>query len=460
MLKIQFMGAAETVTGSCYLVTTDDHKFIVDCGMFQGPDVEARNAEPWPFNASEVDFVLLTHAHIDHSGLLPKLTRHGFRGEIYATNRTVAITSLLLLDSAKIQEINVREGKYIEGLSVQASQYYDSRDAEQTITMLRSVNFHEDVIPRPGIRAEYIPAGHVLGAASIIVEVDGKRLVFSGDVGRSDNILINSFDLDDKRDVDMVLMEALYGGEVHPSRESSVYELMTIIKDTTSRGGNVLIPAFAVERTQELLLDLKHAKSAGVLAPDLPVYLDSPLATRVTELYIAAMGELKVDVPADQPDHNPFYFPGLKVLRSSKQSQKLKKQRGSVIIAGSGMVNGGRILSHVVSHISDPLTHLVLVGYQAEDTYGRLLSEGAKELTVDGINVQVKGKVSHLHGFSAHGDEPDLVRWFKRYQSPRLKKVFLVHAEANRSEAFKETLRREGYSGDIIIPDWKEVDVV
>jgi metallo-beta-lactamase family protein len=455
-MKIKFLGAAGTVTGSCYLVTTAEYKFIVDCGMFQGPEVEERNSLPFPFNASEVDFVLLTHAHIDHSGLLPKLTRHGFRGEIYATNRTVAISNLLLLDSAKIQEINAREGKYNQGLTGgQSTQYYDSRDAEYANSRFRVVKFHEEFNPRPGLTMEYTPAGHILGAASIVVSADGKKMVFSGDIGRADNPVINSYDPDDKHEVDAVLMESLYGGIIHPSRESSVYEMINIIQDTTRAGGNVLIPAFAVERTQELLLDLKHAKESGALPADLPVFVDSPLASKVTEIYIDALGELKVDAPETaQGRFNPFDFPGLRVVRSSKQSQKLKTQKGAVIVAGSGMVNGGRILSHVVKHMPNPKNHLVIVGYQAEETYGRALVEGAKELLIEGVNIPIKGKVTYLQGFSAHADQNDLLGWLERFRTPRMKKIFLVHAEHSRSEAFQTQLKSMHVDSEIIIPEW------
>lgn len=457
MFNIKFLGAASTVTGSCYLVSTDEHKFIVDCGMFQGPDVEQRNAAPWPVDVSEVEFVLLTHAHIDHSGLLPKLTKHGFRGEIYATNRTIAISNLLLLDSAKIQEINAREGKFNDASGTQHAQYFDSRDAEYANSRFRPVKFFEEFSPVPGISIEYIPAGHILGAASIEVTVGGKKLMFSGDIGRADNPIINSFDKDDKREVDLVLMESLYGGIIHPSRESSVYELISIIQETTKAGGNVLIPAFAVERTQELLIDLKRAKESGALSADLPIYVDSPLANRVTEIYIDALGELKLDVPADiQGRFNPFNFPGLHITRSSKQSQKLKKTKGAVIVAGSGMVNGGRILSHVVTHMPDAKTHLVLVGFQAEETYGRALSEGAKEIVVEGIPVPIRGKVTYLQGFSAHADEVDLLSWLDRYRSARLKKIILVHAEPERSQAFAAKLKELHVDAEITIPEWQQ----
>lgn len=430
---------------------------MIDCGMFQGPEVEDRNSIPWDFNPSEVEFLLLTHAHIDHTGLVPKLTRYGFTGEIFATSRTVAITSLLLLDSAKIQEKNAAEGKFSQDLKTQATSYYDSKDAEYAISRLRKVKYLEEFYPTPDIKVEYIPAGHILGAASIIVSAEGKSVVFSGDIGRKDNPIINSYDPDDKREVDAIVMESLYGGIHHPTRESSVYELISIIKDTTSRGGNVLIPAFAVERTQEMLLDIRYAKESGALSATLPVYLDSPLANKVTQIYLDSVLELKVDAGFTEEGRpkNPFEFQNLHSVRSSKQSQKLRKQNGAVIIAGSGMVNGGRILGHVVQHMPKPETHLALVGFQAEGTYGRLLADGAKELNVEGKVVKIKGKVTYLHGFSAHADQDDLLAWLARYNSPKLKQIMLVHAEPERSEVFKETIEKS-YEAKILMPEWKE----
>lgn len=460
MLSIQFLGAAGTVTGSCYLVTDGTTKFLIDCGMFQGPDIESRNAEPWPFNAAEIDFVLLTHAHIDHSGLLPKLTRHGFRGQIYATPRTVAITNLLLLDSAKIQEINEAEGKILDGVATHVAKYYDTKDAEKTISMFRSADFNEPFIPVKGVKIEFIRAGHILGAASIIIEMDGKRFVFSGDIGRAKETTIQTFDPADKREVDFVVMESLYGGKEHPTRESSVYEMMEEVKETTRKGGNVMIAAFAVQRSQDLLLDFKNAKLAGALARDLPVYIDSPLAAKVTDIYVDAFSDLILDnarLFSNFDPQSPYDFPGMIPVRTSKFSRKLKSIKGAVIVAGSGMVNGGRILGHVVNHMTKPKNELILTGFQAEETYGRLLSEGAKELMIDGKPVTIAGKVKHLEGFSAHGDQSDLMLWLQRYNSPRLKNIMLVHTEADRAAAFSASVKTAGFKANIAVPQWREV---
>lgn len=459
MFKIQFLGAAETVTGSCYLVTTDNAKFIVDCGMFQGTDIEARNAEPWPFRPSEVDFVILTHAHIDHSGLLPKLTKHGFTGEIYATRRSVEIAELLLMDSAKIQEKNAQAGKYFDEVRTQVQQYYNSRDAEYAISRFHPMRMNDKFTPKPGVEVEFMRAGHILGAVSALITVGDKRIVFSGDIGRKKSFLVDSYDPNDKREVDYVVMESCYGGVIHPSRESNVQEMMNTINEVTKRGGNVLIPAFSVQRTQELLIDLKVAKSAGALSKDLPIYVDSPLASKVTAIYEAAFDDLNLPERNTNPAEwgDIFDFPGLRIMRGGKQGAKMGEVKGSVIIAGSGMVNGGKILSHVIKYMPRKENHLMLVGFQAEDTYGRLLSEGVRELTIEGAPVTIRGTVSHLKGFSAHGDEDDLLGWVNRYKGPSLKKVFLVHAETSRAEAFKHRLAVEGYGeGNVQIPDWKE----
>ena len=337
--------------------------------------------------------------------------------------------------------------------------YYSTADAQYANSKFKSVRFDDRFKPEAGINVEYIRAGHVLGAASVIVEMDGKRFAFSGDIGRAKESSIKSYDPDDKREVDYAIMESLYGGEQHPSRESSVHQLMEIVKETTSRGGNVLIPAFSVQRTQDILLDFKYAKSAGTIKRNLPVYLDSPLATKVTDIYINSQANMMLDESIEFDGYdikNPFDFPGLKVIRNSKTSKRLKTERGSVFVAGSGMVNGGRILNHVVSMMGKPENHLVMVGFQAEETYGRLLSEGVKELVIDDIPLTIKGKVTQLFGFSAHGDESDLLSWISRYRSERLKKIFLVHAESDRSQALEKTLKANGYNQEILIPHWKQ----
>lgn len=445
-LSIQFLGAAETVTGSCYLVTTDQTKFLVDCGMFQGPDVESRNLDEFDFNPQEIDFVLLTHTHIDHSGLLPKLTKGGFRGQIYATMHTAQLVPILLLDSAKIQESNYREGipwkhSGIMGIA------YSTLDAETTIGLLRSVNMGEEFEPYPGMKVRYIHAGHVLGAASIEIEVDGKKIVFSGDIGRTHHELIGGFDTEHRWEPDYVIMESLYGGQIHPSRPESVKLLIDEIKYTIGSGGSVFIPSFAVQRTQEIIHDLKFAKQSGALAEDIPVWLDSPMAQKVTEIYREAL---------DHGEDSLFNFPELRYIKAFRQSQKVSKKPGQIVIAGSGMADGGRIMEHLITNLPDPKDTVCFVGYQAEATTGRALTEGAKEVVIYDKAVRVKANIKHFQGFSAHGDTNDYLSWIKRYLSPNLKNIFLVHAEPERAEALRQRFEQEQIDHPHIAK-WKEV---
>jgi len=444
-IAITFLGAAHTVTGSCYLVEGDGLKFLVDCGMFQGPDVEARNLTEFDFDASSIDFVLLTHTHIDHAGLLPKLFRHGFRGEIFATYHTIQLAHILLLDSAKIQENNYREGipwKHAQVVDIA----YDTGDAENAIAAFRSVKFDEVFSPRAGLNVTYRKAAHVLGAASIELELEGKKIVFSGDIGRHNHELIGEFDLAYKAEVDYVVMESLYGGIYHPERREAVNEMVKLIRDTLNKGGSVFIPAFAVQRTQELLHDLKIAKQAGALTSEIPIWLDSPMAQAVTRIYQAAL---------DHGEESIFEAEGLRYVRSYKESEKMSKTPGQIIIAGSGMADGGRILSHLARNLKNKRNSVIFVGYQAEGTIGRALVEGAKQIKIDGVPVDVKAAIHQVSGFSAHGDTNDYLKWVRRYLSPKLKHIYLVHAEVERAEALSAKFSKEGIDHPYI-PDWKE----
>lgn len=445
-VSIQFLGAAGTVTGSSYLVRSDNATFLVDCGMFQGPDVEDRNFEPFEFDPTELDFVLLTHAHLDHIGLMPKLTRAGYRGPIYATYHTVQIGEIIVLDSAKIQENN-----YAKGIPATSSGrielLYDNMNSQQVIDQFEIVNWDEEFNPVDGVEVKFMKAAHILGAACIEVEIEGKKIAFSGDIGRKNHDLIDDFDPDYRAEVDYVVMESLYGGQHHPPRPESVGQLMDIVRRTVERGGSVYIPCFAVQRTQEIVNDFKRAKESGALPEDLQVWLDSPMAQRVTEIYTAALDHAKDSL---------FNFDGMRYVKYYRQSMKLSNRRGVVVIAGSGMANGGRILSHLANNLHNKKNSVIFVGFQAENTIGRELSEGAKTITIDETDFKVKAEIHHLHGFSAHADDSDLMRWLNRYTSPRLKRTFLVHAEPERSETFQDEMNFKEIDHPYI-PAWKEV---
>jgi metallo-beta-lactamase family protein len=439
MVSLEFHGAAGTVTGSNYIVRSSRGVFAVDCGMFQGPDVEALNLKDFDYNASEVDFTMLTHAHIDHSGMLPKLVKHGFSGDIYATNHTIQIATLLLLDSAKIQENNYKRGLPYGKYSQMVALVYNTNDALETIDRLRAVEFDSEFEPKEGIKVRYIRAGHILGAASIEVEiddVDGKKtILFSGDIGRENSTLIESYDHKFKSSPDYVLIESLYGGQFHPNRNDSVQDLLDILNSTIEKGGNVYIPCFAVERTQEILRDFKIAKMEKRMKEDTAVFLDSPLAQRVSAIYSTAL---------ESTDEAFFNFSNLKYVKKHKESLNLARKNKQVVIAGSGMADGGRIVEHLVTGLENPKNSVIFVGYQAEGTMGRQLVEGAKELQIGKNHVRVKAQIHYLHGFSAHGDTSDYLNWFSRHNSENLKKVFLIHAEPDRAEAMKQILSEKG----------------
>jgi len=444
-MKLTFYGAASTVTGSCYLVETQNTRFLVDCGMFQGPGVEQLNLEEFSFDPSSIDFVLLTHAHIDHSGLLPKLTANGFTGNIYATYNTIKIASELLLDSAKIQEENFTRGLPYGKYTPKKGIAYTTQDTENTISKFKLVYFDETFIPSSEVEVTYRRAGHILGAASIEITIQDnrkeKRIVFSGDIGRLKPHLDESFDLQHTWNPNYILMESLYGGVVHPDRDESAAQLVEIINDTINRGGNVYIPSFAVQRTQEVLNDLKVAKENGTLDPNIEVWLDSPLAQKITKIYISA---LQTDI------NSLFDFEGLRYVRNYSESIRIRRKRGIVVIAGSGMADGGRIVEHLFSGLSNRKNTVAFVGFQAEGTLGRDLTTGAKRVEIDRKKIQVRCKIEHLKGFSAHGDHNDYLEWIQRYKSSDLRKVFLIHAEVEKSKALRYDLNQDGI--DSVIP--------
>jgi metallo-beta-lactamase family protein len=445
MIKIQFLGAAGTVTGSHYVVTTSKAKFAVDSGMFQGMDVEEKNLETYPYDVSTLDFVLLTHAHIDHSGMIPKLIKHGYSGPIYATRNTIQITTELLLDSAKIQEINFEKGEPYGKFTAIKALVYDVSDANKAITHFKPVDFDIPFQPTTDISIKYVIAGHILGAASIEVTINdegkSKKIVFSGDIGRIKSPIIKTFDTSYSSHADVILMESLYGGQIHPDREETAREFISAIQRTIKSGGSVFIPSFAVERTQELLNDIKFAKEMGFLDNRIKVYLDSPLAQRITRIY-----ENSLDTGAD----SKFNFHELKYVRKYKESLSIRHKKGIIVIAGSGMADGGRIVTHLSKVISEKRNAVIFVGFQAEGTPGREITEGAKTVMLDGDIVDVKAQIYHFKGFSAHGDTNDYLTWLNRYGDHN-KKIFLIHAQEERSVDMKAILMSRGYS-DIQIP--------
>jgi len=442
-ISVRFLGAAQNVTGSSYLLEHQDRRVLVDCGLYQERKYRERNWAPFAVDPGSIDAVLLTHAHLDHCGLLPKLVREGFSGPIYCTPATAAITRIVLLDSARIQaedaeykrrrhEKEGRSGPYPE------EPLYTEEDAERTLPLLRSVSYNAPVPVTGGITASFFEAGHILGSAMIRLEFEGgsggrssgerRSIVFSGDIGQWDKPIIE--DPTVFTESDYVVMESTYGDRTHED-PGEVEDLVAEAVNTTHRaGGNLLIPSFALERTQEVLYHLNRLLQADRI-PHLVVFVDSPMAISVTEVF-KDHPELFDDAMQEQVQagHSPFSFSGLQMTRSVEQSKAINQIRGtSIIIAGSGMCTGGRIKHHLVHNIYRKQSTILFVGYQAEGTLGRQILSGAREVRILGQSWRRNARIRRISGFSAHADQPALLRWLGGLQRPP-RKLFLTHGEA------------------------------
>jgi len=449
-LSLKFLGAAQNVTGSSHLLEVDGLRLMVDCGFYQERQYKARNWEPFPQAPSSVDAVLLTHAHLDHCGLLPKFVREGFRGPIYCTEATADITRIVLKDSARIQEEDVaykrkrhaREGRTGPHPLVPL---YTQEDAEACFGAFHPVRFDQPVSVGKGVEAIFRVAGHILGSSTITVTAtDGaetRSILFSGDVGRWDSPILK--DPVQVEEADHVVCESTYGNRVHEDVETVPGKLENIIKETCKAGGNIVIPSFAVERTQEVLYRLGGLLSEKRI-PALPVFVDSPMAIRVTEVF-RNHTELFDAGASDRirEGNHPCDFPGLTMSRSVDESKAINEVKTPVIvIAGSGMCTGGRVKHHLVQNIDRPESTILFVGYQAHGTLGRIIIEGTKEVRIFGQERRVRARIAKINGFSGHADRNELLRWLSGLKTaPR--QVFLTHGEPKSSQSFAELIRKE-----------------
>jgi metallo-beta-lactamase family protein len=449
--SIRFLGAAQNVTGSFYLVEHQGGRVVVDCGLYQERKYRERNWEPFAVDPGSIDAVLLTHAHLDHCGLLPKLVREGFGGPIYCTSATAEITRIVLLDSARIQEEDAefkrrrheredRKGPRPE------EPLYTEEDAERTLPLLRAVGYDSPTPVTNGISASFFEAGHILGSSMIRLELDGgsgarTSVVFSGDIGQWDKPIIEDPTL--FAEADYLIMESTYGDRTHED-PGEIQDLLAQAVNTTHRaGGNLLIPSFALERTQEVLYHLNRLLQAGRI-PHLIVFVDSPMAISVTEvfkdhpeLFDDAMQELM------EKGHSPFSFSGLKMTRSVDQSKAINHIRGtSIIIAGSGMCTGGRIKHHLVHNIYRKESTILFVGYQAEGTLGRQILSGARQVRILGQMWRRRANIRMISGFSAHADQPALLRWLSGLKRPP-RRLFLTHGESDAIRVLADKIERE-----------------
>ena len=442
-MRLNFIGAARTVTGSCFLAETGEEKFLVDCGMFQGAKrIRELNYEEFPFNPAEIDFVLLTHAHIDHCGLLPKLVKNGFKGKIYATKSTASLVGVMLPDSAHIQESDAqimnRKGQRRGEEPIEPLYLLD--DVKDTLNHLQTVNYNEQIQISDTVSVTYRDAGHILGSAilELVVKENDKstKIVFSGDLGQPDQPILRNPAI--ISGADFLVTESTYGDRVHQFYDKET-ALLELINDTMDRGGNLIIPAFAVGRTQTLLYHLYNLHKAGRLDNDIPIILDSPLAIAATRVFMENSHEFDEEAVKLLQNGKIPDFPQLKIFASAVESRSLNTAESSaIIISASGMADAGRVLHHLKHNLWRPESTVLFVGYQAEGSLGRRLIDGIKRVRVLGEEVAVKAKIESLDGFSAHADANQIIEWASHIKDPLPAKVFIVHGETPSAESLKD----------------------
>lgn len=450
-MTLTFWGAAQTVTGSLHLLELEDGtRLMLDCGLFQGhrADGERINRE-WPVDPASVHAVLLSHAHIDHSGRLPQLVKDGFTGTIWATHATRDLCALMLRDSAHIQtsdaeRVNKKRRKHGEPEVVPL---YDEADAEQAVGQIVGVPYGFAFEPAPGVRVVYRDAGHILGSATVTVDVtengETRTLGFTGDLGNPGRPILR--DPEPLPPVDWLISESTYGGETHEPNTDARDRLRDTVARTAARGGRIVIPAFAVGRTQEIVYALDRLENEGRL-PDLPVFVDSPLAVNATAVFQSHPECYDRDVlDVMLTDPNPFGFGRLEYVREAERSKELNAiEQPFVVISASGMAEAGRILHHLRHTVADPKHTILIVGYQAEHTLGRRIAERQPEVRIFGDLYPLRAEVEVMSAFSAHADEPGLLGFIGALDRGRLQTVFLVHGEMDRQEALAGALGRIG----------------
>lgn len=448
-MKLTFWGAAQTVTGSLHMLEFGEYRVFLDCGLYQGKRAIARTFnQEFPVPPDTVDAVLLSHAHIDHSGLLPKLCREGFRGTVYATDATRDLCTAMLADSAHIHEkdaewVNRRERR--KGAD-RLEPLYDEADVEGILELFESVHYDTPIHPLPGLEAEYRDAGHILGSATITLNItEGDRTVrlgFSGDLGRSDRPILR--DPQPIGDCDYLICESTYGGEVHDPPDQAKECLAEIIGDTARRGGKVIIPAFAVGRTQEIVHRLDQLTNEGRLPP-IPIYTD--IFRRHPECYDAELQEYM------KADPDPFGFSRLTYIRDVEDSKAIvRSQLPMVVISASGMAEAGRILHHLRHSVEDEKDTVLMVGYCAPHTLGRRLIERSDEVRIFGEPHRLRAQVEVMNSYSAHADGPELLRWVTQQDPDRLKRIFLVHGDPDRQAGLMGAFETAGYR-DSVAPE-------
>jgi metallo-beta-lactamase family protein len=436
---LTFLGAAGTVTGSKHLVRTQGAALLLDCGLFQGlKELRLRNWTAPPFAPSRLAAVVLSHAHVDHSGYLPVLVKHGFAGPVFCTPGTVDLLRVLLLDAAKLQEEEAAAAnRYGYSKHHPALPLYTVEDAERAVRLAVSCRYGEPFEVTPGAEALFRRAGHILGSATVELGLGSDRLVFSGDLGRWDRPVLRDPEL--IAEADVLLVESTYGNRTHA--RDATEQLVRIVHEAVGRGGALLIPAFAVGRTQELLWTLRHLEDEARI-PSLPVFIDSPMAIDVTDIYCRHPEDhdLAMSLLMDG-HHSPLRCRQHHLVRSAQESRQLNHRDGPmIVIAGSGMATGGRILHHLKHRLADPRTTVLLPGFQAVDTRGRKLQDGASHIRIHGQDVPVRATIEMLDGLSAHADRDETLRWLEGFARPP-RQVHVVHGEPPAAQGLAEAIR-------------------
>ncbi len=465
-MKVKFLGAARTVTGSCYILEGNGHRFAIDCGMHQGnAEIEKRNWDIDEYDPSRIDFFLITHAHLDHAGLLPRMVQNGFRGKIYTTPPTRDLLEIMLLDSAHIQEMETQwrnkksarhgEKKYLQPL-------YTQRNVFATLPYFEARSYNEPFSPVSGVNVNFRDAGHILGAAIIelLIEENGiqNKLVFSGDIGRPAQLLVE--DASQVQTADFLFLESTYGERNHKDEQASLGELAEAIRYSYQRREKVIIPAFAVERTQEIIYSLHLLSKDGRLPKDMPVYLDSPLAIRTTEIFRQHPEFMDADTRnLLKKGEDPLSLPQLAFAETTQESMALNSLKGpAIIISASGMADAGRVRHHLRHNLWREGVSVVFVGFQAQGTPGRRLVDGANQIRLLGDEIAVKARIFTINGFSGHAGQSQILDWLGHFQNPQMQ-VFLIHGEYSAQQILAGLIQKR-YGLDVCIPEYLEETIL
>jgi metallo-beta-lactamase family protein len=456
--EIYSWGGAEEVTGSKHFLRVDNQLIMVDCGAFQGHRAEAEEKNRnWSFDADKVDSLILTHAHYDHCGLLPLLKKKGFEGSIYSTPATRDLANLIMMDSAHIQAKDI---EYLKKKALKKGEVFDKqplyteRDVLECLEHFITISYHRSFIVSENVSTQFYDAGHILGSALTVFNINKNakelRIAFSGDLGRKNLPILR--DPEPIPPVDYLVMESTYGNRLHDPIESATDQLADVVRQTVERRGKIIIPAFAVERTQELVYILHLLNDQGRI-PKIPVYVDSPMATNATSIFRVHQECYDEEIRQAFIDHheNPFGFNELTYVVSTEESKKLNALKGpAVIISASGMCESGRILHHLSNNIQEPRNTILIVGFMAQNTLGRRILEKHQEVKIFGELHSLRANVVVLNTFSAHADYNDILEYVSALDSRRLKKIFLVHGEPEAQSNLKRQLEEKGYSTSIV----------